>query len=224
MNLEYSVIYAARKTLTITVERDRSVVVRAPHGTPREKIDAVVERKKLWLYEKTRHVQKHDRPLKPREFISGSTVLYLGKNYRLEIISEDFDGVLFDQKFLISKASAARAPELLREWYMRRAKERLTPRARSYAKHMGVSYNNVLISDLKYRWGSCTPKNNLNFNWRLIKAPMRVIEYVIVHELTHLLVPNHTADFWAVVRNQLPDYLKSKDWLKRAGGLLEESP
>ena len=89
---------------------------------------------------------------------------------------------------------------------------------------MGVRYNDILISDLKYRWGSCTPKNNLNFNWRLIKAPMRVIEYIIVHELTHLLEPNHTADFWAIVRNQLPDYLKSKEWLKRAVSLLEESP
>ena len=224
MNLEYNVIYAARKTLTITVERDRSVVVRAPHGTPPEKIDAIVERKKLWLYEKTRHAQKHDRPLKPREFISGSTVLYLGRNYRLEIVSEEFDGVLFDQKFLISKSSAAQTQELLREWYLKKAKEKLTPRARSYARHMGVRYNDILISDLKYRWGSCTPKNNLNFNWRLIKAPLRVIEYVVVHELTHLREPNHTADFWAVVRNQLPDYLKSKEWLKRAGGLLEESP
>jgi predicted metal-dependent hydrolase len=224
MGLEYSVIYTARKTLTITVERDRSVVVRAPHGTPREKIDAIIERKKLWLYEKTRHVQKHDRPLTQREFISGATVLYLGKNYRLEIISEDFDGILFDNKFLISKSSAAQASQLLRDWYVGKAKEKLTPQVRFYARHMGVSYNDVLISDLKYRWGSCTPKNNLNFNWRLIKAPMRVIEYVIVHELTHLLESNHTVNFWAIVKNQLPDYLKSKEWLKRAGSLLEESP
>jgi predicted metal-dependent hydrolase len=89
--------------------------------------------------------------LRPREFISGSTVLYLGRNYRLEIVSEDFDGVLFDSKFLISKSSAAQAPELLRGWYVKKAKEKLTPRARSYARHMGVRYNDVLISDLKYR-------------------------------------------------------------------------
>jgi len=224
MDLRYSVIYAARKTLTITVERDRSVVVRAPHGTPRDTIDAIVERKKLWLYEKTRHAQKHDRTLTQREFISGSTVLYLGKNYRLEIIAEDFEGILFDNKFLISKSSTARAPELLRDWYIKEAKEKLNRRVRLCAKHMGVGYNNILISDLKYRWGSCTPKNNLNFNWRLIKAPMRVIEYVIVHELTHLLESNHTANFWAIVKNQLPDYVKSKEWLKSAGALLEESP
>lgn len=224
MNLEYSVVYAARKTLTITVERDRSVVIRAPHGTPREKIDAIVEQKKLWLYEKTRHTQKHDRPLQQREFISGATVLYLGKNYRLEVISEDFDGILFDNKFLISKSYAAQAPELLRDWYVKKAKEKIVPQVRFYARHMGVSYNNILISDLKYRWGSCTPKNNLNFNWRLIKAPMRVIEYVIVHELAHLLESNHTANFWGIVKTQLPDYVKSKDWLKHAGNLLEESP
>lgn len=196
----------------------------APHGTPLDTIDAIVERKKLWLYEKTRHAQKHDRPLTQREFISGSTVLYLGKNYRLEIISEDFEGILFDNKFLISKSSAARAPELLRDWYIKKAEEKLNRRVRLYAKYMGVSYNNILISDLKYRWGSCTPKNNLNFNWRLIKAPMRVIEYVIVHELAHLLEANHTINFWGIVRTQLPDFAKSKQWLKAAGGLLEESP
>lgn len=224
MNLEYSVIYSPRKKLTITVERDRSVVVRAPQGTPKEKIDALVQRKRLWLYEKVRHVQKHDHPQKEREFISGATILYLGKNYRLEVISEAFDGVLFDNKFLISKASVSQAADHLRAWYIKKATEKIVPQVQFYAKHLGVNYNNVFISDLKYRWGSCTPKNNLNFNWRLIKAPMRVIEYVIVHELAHLLEPNHTAYFWSIVKTQLPDYLKSKEWLKQAGSFLEESP
>lgn len=89
---------------------------------------------------------------------------------------------------------------------------------------MGVSYNNILISDLKYRWSSRTPKNNLNFNWQLIKAPMRVTEYVIVRKLVHLFESNHTANFWSIVKTQLSDYVKSKDWLKHADSLLEESP
>lgn len=224
MNLEYSVVYSSRKTLGITVERDRSVIVRAPHGTPREKIDAAVEKKRFWLYEKIGHAQKHDRPQKEREFVSGATVLYLGKNYRLEVVSDDFEGILFDSKFLISKSSTPDAAALLRAWYADKAKEKIVPQVRFYAKHLGVSFNDVLVSDLKYRWGSCTPKNNLNFNWRLIKAPMRVIEYVIVHELAHLLEPNHTARFWAIVKTQLPDYLRAKEWLKRSGALLEESP
>ena len=224
MNLEYSIIYSSRKTLGISVERDRSVIVRAPHGTPQTKIDAIVERKRLWLYEKIKHAQKHDSQQKEREFVSGSTVLYLGKNYRLEVIAEDFSGILFDNKFLISRSSVSEAQLHLRAWYIDRAEEKIVPQVQFYARHLGVSYKNILISDLKYRWGSCTPKNTLNFNWRLIKAPMRVIEYVIVHELAHLLEPNHTGDFWAIVKTQLPDYLKAKEWLKRFGGLVDESP
>lgn len=87
---------------------------------------------------------------------------------------------------------------------------------------LNLGYNKVMISDLKYRWGSCTPKNNLNFNWRLIKAPMFVIEYVIVHELAHFLESNHTLRFWNIVSVQVPHYQKAKGWLKEHGDLLEQ--
>jgi len=224
MNLEYSIIYSERKTLTITVERDRSVIVRAPNGTTPERIEKEIQKKKLWLYEKVKHSQKYDLPIKEKEFISGATILYLGKQYKLEVVSEPFDGILFDNKFLISKSSTNKSSGLFKEWYIEKAKQKIVPQAEDYAKHLGANFNRILISDLKYRWGSCTPKNNLNFNWRLIKAPMRVIEYVIVHELAHLLEPNHTDRFWGIIKNQLPDYLKSKEWLKEHGSLLEENP
>jgi predicted metal-dependent hydrolase len=224
MNLEYSIVYSARKTLTITVERDRSVVVRAPNDTPHEKIEQLIHQKKLWLYEKVRHTQKYDLPIKQKEFVSGTTILYLGRNYKLEIVSDPFDGVLFDNKFLISKSSVNDAPKLLKDWYIRKAKLKIVPLSEFYAKHLGVSFNRIRISDLKYRWGSCTPSNKLNFNWRLIKAPVRVIEYVIVHELAHLFEPNHSPQFWAIIKTQLPDYVKSKEWLKQSGGLLEQQP
>ena len=81
--------------------------------------------------------------------------------------------------------------------------------------------NNINILDIKYRWGSCTPKDNIHFNWRLIKAPITVIEYIIVHELTHLLESNHTQEFWNRVSAQLPNYDKAKQWLKENGHELE---
>lgn len=224
MNLEYSVVYSARKTLTITVERDRSVIIRAPNDTPQEKIDQLIHQKKLWLYEKIKHKQKYDLPVKEKEFISGATILYLGRNYKLDVASEPFDGILFDNKFIISKSSVRSAPQLFKDWYMEKAKQKIIPQSKFYAAHLGVSFERILISDLKYRWGSCTPSNNLNFNWRLIKAPMRVIEYVIVHELAHLLEPNHTAKFWGIIKAQIPDYLTAKEWLKQHGNLLEEHP
>ena len=74
---------------------------------------------------------------------------------------------------------------------------------------------------MRYRWGSCTPKNNLNFNWRIIKAPLFVIRYIVVHELIHLIESNHTPKFWNILSIQVPDYQKAKDWLKRNGHLME---
>lgn len=221
MNLEYKILYSDRKNLTITVERDRSVVVRAPEGTTPEKIENLVEKKKFWIYQKTNHLQKYSENPASAEFVSGASILYLGKTHRLHAAKEDFEGIKFDQDFIIAKKNLPQAADLMREWYLKQARKIITPKVEFYTKNLGVRYNAVLISELKFRWGSCTPKNNLNFNWRLIKAPMRVIEYIIVHELAHLIEPNHTADFWKVVKAQLPHYQKSKEWLKEFGELLE---
>lgn len=222
MELNYTVIYAKRKTLTVTVERDRSVVVRAPEGTSPEKIRQAVESKKLWLYEKTRHPQKYKANTLPKEFVSGESMLYLGRYYRLEVVESAQNSIQFANKFIVSRTSRQQARQLFREWYMLKAREKITPRAKYHARNLGVHFNKIMVSDLKYRWGSCTPKDNLNFNWRLIKAPMPVIDYVIVHELTHLLESNHTPRFWTIVKVQIPAYQKAKVWLMEYGGLLEQ--
>jgi predicted metal-dependent hydrolase len=222
MELDYRVIYSKRKTIALMVERDRSIVVRAPIGTSEDAIRQTVETKKLWLYEKLSHTQKY--PLRPvrKEFVTGETLLYLGRHYRLEVTDDDAPGVSFQNRFYISRQRQADAGRLLREWYMARAQEKLTPKIRFYAAALGVVYDRILISDLKVRWASCTPKNNLNFNWRIIKAPIFVIDYLIVHELAHLLEPNHTASFWNIVAVQLPRYSLAKDWLREHGAALEE--
>ena len=225
MELNYTIVYSKRKTLNITVERDRSVVVRAPEGTDPQKIRHAVESKKLWLYEKIRHPQKYrDIPHPPgKELVSGESMLYLGRNYRIDIIEDDSEGVRFANKFIVRKTTLSCARQWFRDWYITRAKEKIIPKVRYHAKNLGVEYNKVIISDLKYRWGSCTPKDNLTFNWRLIKAPMFVIDYVIVHELAHLMESNHTAQFWTIIEAQLPGSRKAKDWLKEHGAILEES-
>lgn len=220
MNLDYSVVYSDRKTLQIIVERDRSVTVRAPINTSTEKIRQAVEKKKLWLYEKINHPQKYNLG-KEKTLIPGSSILYLGKEYRLEATDEKIKGIIFNGRFVISKSSLTYIPALLRAWYIDRANEVLIPRIKHYAKQIGVEYSHIFISDLKYSWGSCTPKNNLNFNWRLVKAPMNVIEYVIVHELAHLLEHNHGTRFWNIVKTQSPQYRKAKDWLKKNGQILD---
>jgi predicted metal-dependent hydrolase len=224
MKVEYDIIYSDRKTLTISVERNRSVVVRAPNGTSPEKIRAAVEGKKLWLYEKTKHSQKYDKPERRKEFISGASILYLGKSYKLDVTKDDLERIHFNGKFIIPQALIPYATEQFKAWYIGQAKRKIIPRVEYHARQLGVEYRRVLISDLRYRWGSCTPSNSLNFNWRLIKAPMNVVEYVIVHELAHLIEPNHTGRFWGIVRTQVPKYLSAKEWLKEHGAILEEEP
>ena len=112
--------------------------------------------------------------------------------------------------------------QVLREWYVQRAREAILPRAERRAREMGVSFAAANIVDNRYRWGSCTVRDHLNFNWKLVKAPMFVIDYVVVHELAHLLEPNHTPRFWNIVRTHAPSAEKAKSWLKEHGQLLEE--
>lgn len=222
MELDYRVVYSDRKTITITVERDRSVIVRAPLGTPEDTIRRTVEAKKLWLYEKINHAQKYPLRQTRKEFVTGETLMYLGRYYRLEITDDDEPGVRFQSRFYISRRHQTQAADLLRAWYMERARARLTPRIRAFAESMGVAHRQILVSDLKYRWGSCTPKGNLNFNWRIVKAPLFVIDYLIVHELAHLLEPNHSPEFWNIVAVQTPRYEVARAWLREHGAELEE--
>lgn len=222
MKQDYRVVYSNRKTLSIIVERDRSLLVRAPRGMSVEEIEQLVNEKKLWIYEKIRHPQKYPPMPAKKEFVTGETVLYLGRNYRLEITDENIEGIQFDSRFYVPRRQKSRVSELFQAWYMERAQEKLLPRIRRFAESMGAAYNHLLISNLRYRWASCTPRNNLNFNWRIIKAPMYVIDYLIVHELAHLLEPNHTTRFWNIIAVQIPEYEKPKKWLRDYGHRLEE--
>lgn len=221
MDLDYKVVFSKRKTLTITVERDRSVMVTAPEGTSPERIRQVVESRKLWLYEKTRHTQKYSPLPHPpgKELVAGESLPYLGRHYRIELVEGDGE-IRFDHKFLVPRSLTKKSPAF-RDWFIARAEEKILPRVALHAKNLGVTYKDAKIGNGKYRWGSCTPTDSVILNWRLIKAPVFVIDYVIVHELAHLLENNHTARFWGIVKTQVPEFIKAKAWLRDHGGILE---
>lgn len=221
MVIEYQIKYSNRKTLNISVERDRSIVVRAPHYLTADKIDKIVQSKRQWIKEKLNHAQKYPLVSENKEFVSGETLMYLGKNYQLLVVDEEIEGIEFDQRFKISKANQPKANELFKKWYLKQALIKIKPLATKYAKSLGVQYNQFKTSEMKYRWGSCTPANNIIFNWRIIKAPMYVLEYLVAHELVHLIENNHTPRFWNILSIQVPNYEKAKNWLKKNGQLLE---
>lgn len=224
-NLSYQVVRSSkRKKLTITVERDCTIVVHAPTITSDEMIEKIVASKRQWILEKINHPQKYTpRPPAPgKEVVNGESALYLGREYRIEIDTTCIESIQFARHFLIPSGNQQDQRHMLKEWYITQAKETILPRVDRFARELGVSVALVKIVDNRYRWGSCTVNDNVNFNWRLIKAPMFVIEYVIYHELAHLLEANHTPRFWNIIRAKIPTADKAKNWLKVHGQLLEE--
>lgn len=221
MQFDYKIKYSKRKTLNITVERDRRIIVHAPEGLSEEKIEELIQIKKHWINDKLNHTQKYPVVAETKEFISGETLMYLGKNYQLLVVDEDIEEVDFNQRFQISKKNQTNANKLFKKWYLKQAYQKIEPLAAQYAKSLGVNYNELKISEMKYRWGSCTPNNNIIFNWRIIKAPMYVVSYLVAHELVHLIESNHTEHFWTMLSIQVPSYLKAKNWLKKNGHILE---
>ncbi len=201
------------------------MVVHAPSATAEEKIHQVVESRRQWIFEKIRHAQKYDDLPHPpgKELVNGESALYLGRSYRIEIVATNLDEIAFARKFLVPVHLADRKLEAFRDWYVARAEEKIPPRVRYHARQLGVEFVKARIVDSRYRWGSCTVNNNLTFNWRLIKAPMSVIDYVIVHELAHLIEANHTPRFWNIVKAQITNMDKSRLWLKEHGQLLEDA-
>lgn len=225
MDLAYEIKRSStRHKVTITVERDRSVIVHAPTKVSDEKVRKIVESKRSWIFEKLHHGQKYRALPHPpgKELVSGEAALYLGRLYRIEVVDTDSSEIQFDRGFVIPRSHAARRKAVLREWYTERATETILPRVRRYAKMLGVTPRRVRVVDNRYRWGSCTVRDCVNLNWRLIKAPVFVIDYVIVHELAHLIEPNHTPSFWGIVSVQMPLMERARNWLKDNGQVLEE--
>jgi predicted metal-dependent hydrolase len=224
-NLTYNIVRSAkRRKLTITVERDRAIEVSAPVNLSDDEIARVIDTKRQWILEKLHHPQKYRERQHPpgKEVVNGESALYLGREYRIEIVDTPSAEVEFDQQFRVPPKQQRNRLQVLPSWYVARAKEKILRRATQHARTLGVEFAGIRIVDNRYRWGSCTVKDNINFNWRLIKAPMFVIDYVIVHELAHLLEANHTQRFWSIIRAHTPSVEKAKAWLKENGQLLEE--
>ena len=138
--------------------------------------------------------------------------MYLGKTYKLKI--QNCDEIKLAEYLFLPKKYLTDPKEKLIEWYKERALEKFTERANWYSKNTGWKYQSIKINSAQSRWGSCGPSGSLNFTWRLVMAPIAVIDYVVVHELAHVHEKNHSTRFWNKVKTVLPDYEKSEKWLK----------
>jgi len=219
---EYTVIKSNRKSLSIIIERDKSVVVRAPQSLSDERIKEEVRKRKALIQSKIESDQKAGTRT-PKEFVDGEQFLFMGKYYGLQINISAVQTIEFKEAFILNTPNTEVAKNLLFEWYQQQAKDVLIPRIKYFAEHLGVKRRRININSAKYTWGSCTPAGTLNFNWRIVKAPPEVMDYIVVHELAHLREHNHSAEFWNIVAVQLPQYEDAKQWLKFNGNELDEN-
>ena len=214
------IVRSNRKTVGLIVTQDATLVVRAPVFTPVEHIERLVSKKSPWIRRKIAEVLKRPKPI-TKEFVDGEGFLYLGKFYELHIVDDASLMIrLRDDRLDISKNVLPHARQVIAQWYKEEALRIIRERCVWYAKITGYKPISVKITNAQKRWGSCGPRGTLNFSWRLIMAPVEVIDYLIVHELVHIGQPDHSRLFWAKVKSILPDYKKREKWLKQNGGLL----
>ena len=213
------------KTVSIAVEPGGEVVVTAPQATDVERLRGLVREKAGWIVRRRRLLESLD-PAPTREFLSGETFLYRGRQHRLLVTTHDGPTeVKLEQGRLVvrlpgavlEKERPAQVARALEAWFRRRAEAKLPEMVDACVLRAGLSAVPVQVVTQAKRWASCTSAGCIRLNWRLIQAPSRLVEYVVFHELTHLRLPNHDEAFWAALGALLPDYERRKDDLRRLG-------
>ena len=215
------IIRSKRKTIALQITDDATLIVRAPFDVSEQTIRNVVAEHMDWIKRKRNEILSRDPKFVKKEFVNGEGFLYLGKYYKLTIVNEQDEPLVFNNGFFLSRAYLPIAREVFINWYREKAYEKISERVEWYTKKRGFKYNKINITNAQKRWGSCSSKGNLNFSWRLIMAPLPIIDYVVVHELVHLEEKNHTKAFWNKVKMLMLKYERYRNWLKENGHLLK---
>jgi predicted metal-dependent hydrolase len=210
------IIRSKRRTLALIVNPDGSLIVRAPWQTPGRSIREFVEKNAQWIGKKQTQALAA-RPPNPKKFIPGELFMYLGNAYPLEIVDQQIVPLQLAENFKLAQSAESKAPEVFEQWYRGQARQVLNERVRLYASLHHLPYQGIRVTSARGRWGSCSARGSLNFSWRLILAPIEVVDYVVVHELVHTVFHNHSRQFWARLETILPDYREHKKWLKTDG-------
>ncbi|MFA5101059.1 MAG: SprT family zinc-dependent metalloprotease [Candidatus Omnitrophota bacterium] len=214
------IIRTSRRSISFEIREDASLVIRAPRWLPQQELYRILEKKKPWIIRTQKRVASRSRSLYIKKFSEGEKFLYLGNEYPLRLVDSACARVDFDNGFLLPRACAAQAKQLFIAWYKFAARGVLRDRVAGFTELLNVTPAKLTVTGAASRWGSCTSKANINFSWRLVMAPLEVIDYVVVHELSHISIKNHSRDFWSKVGQMLPEYTQRRAWLKTHGHML----
>jgi predicted metal-dependent hydrolase len=212
-----TIVRSNRRSLAMHVEPNGTLLIKAPNRISMRDIQGFINSHSDWIKKQTEKLAKH--PVIKKKFIDGEEYLYLGNSYKLKI--GNYKTIEPKTEFLqFPKFLEFRIEKELTNWYEQQAKDVITRRLEVNTKLMGVEFTSVYFSDTISKWGSCSPENVLQFNWRLIMAPLLVLNYVVVHELAHTIHKNHSQRFWTKVASVNPSFKQQIKWLREHGHIL----
>lgn len=208
------IIRSRRKTIELEINRAAELVIRAPMATPLSTINRLIEDKKPWIERKIAAIKARAVSQPPKAIVEGEVFPYLGQAIKLTLVGDLNIDLQFDGGLRLNQDCIPFAKRLLLKWYRKEAEKYLFARARYLSEEYSFRYTELALSKAEKRWGSCSAKNAVRLNWRLIMAPAEVIDYVIIHELTHTKIKGHGKIFWQNISKMMPDYRTQSTWLK----------
>ena len=215
-----------RNTVSIFVDPYDGVYLRAPFQTSLETLSCLVYKRGAWILKKQRRIDEIKELLPRREGVSGETFFYLGKQYRLKILNDQAkkNNVALKGRYLIVQGPFGHNGQCenqikknLKQWYKRHALPVLKRRCEVYAKRLKIGLPEVFLGNQLKRWASCHSPNKIYFNWQIMMASMTLIDYVVAHELCHLVQHNHSSRYWALLGRIMPDYEQRRERLRKEG-------
>ena len=207
---------------TISVSAEKGVIVRAPFWMPRGMIESFIAEKSSWI---EKHLDRLNSKKVVKRYVEGEKHLYFGEEYTLSIIVSGTPGrcnvsiqndTLRVELFagLPKEKHSEKIKEALLYWYLEKGIEVITEKVNYYSQEIGVTYQKINLKNVSSIWGSCSPTNCLSFNRKLVMAPHEVVDYVVIHEVSHMVHRNHGSRFWSLVAKFDPQYKNHRKWLK----------
>lgn len=217
---------SGRRTLAITVDNRAEVAVASPFNMGEKDVYAFIHEKARWILDRVNEAQKNKDILNQKEFDHGHKFLFLGKKLKVNVIKENIkrSRITFDvltgwmvtvSEELSCEERRTQVKKKMLQWYRTQAREILGGRIFHYSRLMGVEPKKIAVRTQKRLWGCCDYNTQtIHLNWQIILSPIKVVDYVVVHELCHLTHPNHSKRFWKKVEKFMPDFKEYRKWLK----------
>ncbi len=204
------------KTVSFLI-KNQSVILSVPKYISSNEIDSLIESKIHWIKKKL-FTEKENNLQNKRLYLEGEIFLYLGKEFQLKINKNKTPSIVIKENDLLitmnEPVNLFKIKQNIREWYKNKSINKLNIVHKYYESLMGLKVNNIKFGEYKSKWGSCNSNKVISYDWRIIMAPNSVINYLVVHEISHLLHPNHSQHFWLHVEKFIKDYRDQRKWLK----------